>query len=1000
MNINNLSNNINNNINSNTINKLSLSLKNDKKFINKTNINSSNNYISNSKNTKGDSFKTIDHKIKMQSINNINNLINEKKNLKLEELMNKKSYVKNEKKNFYKKDSDLNEANSEKLNDNYIFENNNINNDDFKNFEEEDLKKKILSEMIPAININNIHIKNLNFNANSNISDLLDLTKLKNLNNYINKDSLNFFETENNKIYLNTDINCNFANKDNEYNKQKQIIQVSKFNGNQYENTNANIQEKLTIKEDFINKANIIESDKLKKEENNLFINNDSIPFMKETFNKFNKINVNRGHVKTHSAYEFNSNYLNLKSNSNQIINPNHDLKKEIKIFDCMKKSDKNINNDDLDLIKYKAVDNFNNQENLYVNLYENLYENSNQNSNYFNRSNIPKFKKNTNHVYKNSMNSLNFKRFADFNIKENNDYEPPLTTKNIMYNSNNIFNNKTLNNFSISKKAHNLEFKINENKNYSNKIKDDIPNTIKDDINLDKDKNFSKPFEKNENKNLLIEIKIGDMIKNQSNSLSNIQDFMKGNKNDIATIKYISKNKKIFFKNYKHMKGGNTNNYNTNDKKLIHKYIDRRIEKNDNLNKANNFVVADIYNFKNKINNKSLSFGDLTMVFDNKKILSNQLKVHNFDMMSPKSNNGLKELDDYPTKLLEIQDTNIKSVTSLGSQAPLGNDSKNRSEYNFHTDNKNNIINSVMKDFKNKKTELKKDLYDLVKNRYKNILNKNILNNNLTNKNQIMLDKDCEVDELHRKVKTTRNKISKRFNFNEENLENIFIGQENKITGLNCDDKVKIGNESETNLIASKNFDIEKNEFNLLETKNSYNNSSNIFKKENSNKDNLNINFHVNVNNFLSIKKSDLKINTNYNTNNNELSIFHNNYFNLKIFNNLTNRNEKIKILDLFDKEKDTLKIHFGPLDINFITYQDPKEIINQYINIIKIKKISHVQVNTYKLRCTKNGLSFNIEIFRLEDDVNLLYVKIKMLQGQKEYFRKILKNFMLTHY
>jgi len=107
------------------------------------------------------------------------------------------------------------------------------------------------------------------------------------------------------------------------------------------------------------------------------------------------------------------------------------------------------------------------------------------------------------------------------------------------------------------------------------------------------------------------------------------------------------------------------------------------------------------------------------------------------------------------------------------------------------------------------------------------------------------------------------------------------------------------------------------------------------------------------------------------------------------------TNRSDRTKtstIFSLKDKDSEKLKIYSGPVDFNCMSNLNPIEILEKVSEFLMKKKISYVQTNPYKLRCSKNGISFDVEVFRLEDS-NMNYIKFKLNQGG-EYtnYRKLI--------
>ena len=110
-----------------------------------------------------------------------------------------------------------------------------------------------------------------------------------------------------------------------------------------------------------------------------------------------------------------------------------------------------------------------------------------------------------------------------------------------------------------------------------------------------------------------------------------------------------------------------------------------------------------------------------------------------------------------------------------------------------------------------------------------------------------------------------------------------------------------------------------------------------------------------------------------------------------------VTNRSERTtsSIFNIIDKDSERLKIYSGPIDIACITSLNPCEVIERILDVINKKKISFVQTNPYKLRCSKKGISFDIEIYKMEEG-DLHYIKFKSTQKEYMNYRKFIISIM----
>jgi hypothetical protein len=110
-----------------------------------------------------------------------------------------------------------------------------------------------------------------------------------------------------------------------------------------------------------------------------------------------------------------------------------------------------------------------------------------------------------------------------------------------------------------------------------------------------------------------------------------------------------------------------------------------------------------------------------------------------------------------------------------------------------------------------------------------------------------------------------------------------------------------------------------------------------------------------------------------------------------------VSNRSERrsSNIFLIQDKSSEKLKTYSGPVDLNCITSLPPQEMIEAISEFLNKKKISFIQTNPYKLRCSKNGISFDFEVYKF--DLELNYLKFKLNQGgDYTNYRKLVQNIM----
>ena len=98
-------------------------------------------------------------------------------------------------------------------------------------------------------------------------------------------------------------------------------------------------------------------------------------------------------------------------------------------------------------------------------------------------------------------------------------------------------------------------------------------------------------------------------------------------------------------------------------------------------------------------------------------------------------------------------------------------------------------------------------------------------------------------------------------------------------------------------------------------------------------------------------------------------------------------------KIFNIEDSNLENLKTHYGPTDFSCIINNcEISRIIEKTNEVLVKRKIVFIQTTPYRFRCSKNGISFDIEIYKLEDlDLNCYYFKYRLKQGDNTSFRKL---------
>ena len=301
------------------------------------------------------------------------------------------------------------------------------------------------------------------------------------------------------------------------------------------------------------------------------------------------------------------------------------------------------------------------------------------------------------------------------------------------------------------------------------------------------------------------------------------------------------------------------------------------------------------------------------------------------------------------------------------------------------------------------------------------NINSNNIYNINLITKNNYSIDKSHEYKNksINIKVKKIKKNSQKNNNIynsddlNITNISNISISNRNNKHDFNTPNKSQYNNNihviNKENLINKNLYNESFNSFNNNKKKkiklifnkspeenNSIYNNLSFSKKMNKKPKNLkNNNININTNRYYHYKSRSLMDIENYTiTENRKIE----NNFSLKLISgkNVTTRNNNstkprkrmmnISFLNLptyannnsnlnsINNTKPYLypKKYKGPIDLKCLLYSKNINIqIEKIIDLLKKNRMNVIYIGYHKLRCTKNGQSYDIEFFELNDNM-----------------------------
>ena len=471
------------------------------------------------------------------------------------------------------------------------------------------------------------------------------------------------------------------------------------------------------------------------------------------------------------------------------------------------------------------------------------------------------------------------------------------------------------------------------------------------------------KPKEKNINTN-----------KNKKEKLINIKY-----KNEIIKTEMINNNKNI----YKKIEPLYSFHVISKTKEILNSMNDNKEINIDYINTSFNKKLSDdikenILKLKNpkkniskkekekKINNALLSLKMKKKKKKKQNKNNNKIKLR----LKENNNNIFKEKEHTiihnrnASLLIENKNIKNKNINIETNEYSISPNIKSRPE----STERKNIINIYVH---NKNSINNNNIYNI------NLITKNNYSINNNNKSNIKVKK-TKINNL--KQKQRKIPINNYEYLNTTNISNISINNRNiKYNNYQSPNKsqyIKLNNNIENKSKSQRNHKKEKNI--ITNNNNKYyhyksrslmdidnpNNINNIYKE----KDNYTITGNNKLENNFSFKLSSARnINNNKNTSRNNYhsikqrkKLLNISFLNLPTYN--SNKGKKIEP-----------KIYKGPIDLKCLLYTlNINTLIEKISNILKKNKMNVIYINNHKLRCTQNGLSYDLEFFKLINNNN----------------------------
>jgi hypothetical protein len=114
--------------------------------------------------------------------------------------------------------------------------------------------------------------------------------------------------------------------------------------------------------------------------------------------------------------------------------------------------------------------------------------------------------------------------------------------------------------------------------------------------------------------------------------------------------------------------------------------------------------------------------------------------------------------------------------------------------------------------------------------------------------------------------------------------------------------------------------------------------------------------------------------------------------------FNTLT---KKYNIIAINEQHLNSMQVYDGFVDLSSLIVADIYVIYYRLVDTIRKNKLSYIQINPFKFKCTKHGYNFDIEILKLEIS-NSYFIKFKSragdILGYRKFAQKLLSQMSLN--